>query len=83
MDALEILDCAAGPRGAELEARAFARTQALIPPHTFVPWVVVNGAPPPLHQQKKRGVSVTVGASGGAAQSPRMEGRLSPQPGGS
>jgi len=45
VDALEILDCAAGPRGAELEARAFARTQALIPPHTFVPWVVVNGEP--------------------------------------
>jgi hypothetical protein len=36
--------CAAGSHGTELQAEARAATDALDPPHTWVPWVTVGGA---------------------------------------
>lgn len=43
MDAGWISDCAHGPLGDELEADFEKATEALVPAHTFVPWVTVNG----------------------------------------
>lgn len=45
LDAAELVECADGPQGDALEAAAAAATAALRPPHTYVPWVVVEGVP--------------------------------------
>lgn len=37
-------ECATGSVGKELEKLAGSETDALVPKHTFVPWIVVNGA---------------------------------------
>jgi len=39
----EIRKCAEGEAGRDLEQRAGLRTRSLVPTHTFVPWVQVNG----------------------------------------
>jgi interferon, gamma-inducible protein 30 len=36
--------CATGDKGRSLEKLARSDTEALVPKHTFVPWIVVNGA---------------------------------------
>lgn len=36
--------CATGSKGTELEKLAGSETDGLVPQHTFVPWIVVNGA---------------------------------------
>ncbi|KAJ8535621.1 hypothetical protein K7X08_023341 [Anisodus acutangulus] len=38
-----VTDCVGSERGKELELRYAAQTNALQPPHKFVPWVVVDG----------------------------------------
>ncbi len=43
LTASAVADCAAGKEGDALELEASKETGALIPKHTFVPWVVVNG----------------------------------------
>jgi len=40
-----IAECAAGDRGDELDKASEAATRKLDPPHTYVPWVVVDGIP--------------------------------------
>ncbi|KAH6766283.1 Thioredoxin superfamily protein [Perilla frutescens var. hirtella] len=45
LDATPVLDCLTSERGTELELRYAAQTNALEPPHTYVPWVVVDGQP--------------------------------------
>ncbi|XP_059297721.1 gamma-interferon-responsive lysosomal thiol protein-like [Lycium ferocissimum] len=40
-----IKDCVLGGRGKELELSYAAETNALQPPHKYVPWVVVDGQP--------------------------------------
>jgi interferon gamma-inducible protein 30 len=37
--------CGTGPLGDTLQRRALERTESLVPPHKWVPWVVVNGIP--------------------------------------
>lgn len=39
------LRCCTGELGSELEVEAASQTRALRPPHTYVPWVTVNGVP--------------------------------------
>lgn len=39
----ELRKCAEGDVGRDLEQRAGLRTRSLVPTHTFVPWVQVNG----------------------------------------
>ncbi|KAI4368916.1 hypothetical protein MLD38_017418 [Melastoma candidum] len=45
LDATAVSDCYTGGRGKELELGYAAETNALQPPHQYVPWVVVNGEP--------------------------------------
>ncbi|GAQ88305.1 interferon [Klebsormidium nitens] len=45
LDVIGIQNCADGEKGAELEARNRKLTESLDPPHRFVPWVTVDGAP--------------------------------------
>ncbi|XP_057782598.1 gamma-interferon-responsive lysosomal thiol protein-like [Salvia miltiorrhiza] len=45
LDATPVMDCYNGDRGTEIELRYAAQTNALEPPHTYVPWVVVDGQP--------------------------------------
>ncbi|XP_019178638.1 PREDICTED: gamma-interferon-inducible lysosomal thiol reductase-like [Ipomoea nil] len=45
MDPTPVTDCSASGRGKELELQYAAVTNALEPPHTYVPWVVVDGQP--------------------------------------
>ncbi|GBF93956.1 hypothetical protein Rsub_06205 [Raphidocelis subcapitata] len=40
-----VLACANGTLGDYLERHALERTASLVPPHRWVPWVVVNGVP--------------------------------------
>ncbi|OIT06852.1 PREDICTED: gamma-interferon-inducible lysosomal thiol reductase-like [Nicotiana attenuata] len=40
-----VKDCVGSGRGKELELRYAAETNALQPPHKYVPWVVVDGQP--------------------------------------
>lgn len=42
VDAAAARECAAGARGAALEAAAMRETDALVPAHAYVPWVVVD-----------------------------------------
>ncbi|XP_031122973.1 gamma-interferon-responsive lysosomal thiol protein [Ipomoea triloba] len=44
-DPKPVSDCYASGRGKELELSYAAQTNALEPPHEYVPWVVVNGQP--------------------------------------
>lgn len=41
----ELTDCASGTTGQELSEAARARTDALRPRHTWVPWVLLDGGP--------------------------------------
>lgn len=43
LSAESIASCASGQQGAELEIKAADATNSLVPKHSFVPWVVVNG----------------------------------------
>lgn len=43
LSATKIEGCAHGERGRELEKEAGLETTSLVPKHTFVPWMVVNG----------------------------------------
>ena len=43
MDAAAVQACASGDMAKQLERSAFLATSALRPPHTFVPWVVIDG----------------------------------------
>eukprot|EP00243_Klebsormidium_subtile_P003753 TRINITY_DN17345_c0_g1_i1.p1 TRINITY_DN17345_c0_g1~~TRINITY_DN17345_c0_g1_i1.p1 ORF type:complete len:246 (-),score=29.61 TRINITY_DN17345_c0_g1_i1:226-963(-) len=45
LDVIGIQSCAVGEKGAELEARNRELTEALDPPHRFVPWVTIDGKP--------------------------------------
>ncbi|KAL2239433.1 gamma-interferon-inducible lysosomal thiol reductase isoform X1 [Sesamum indicum] len=45
LDASPVADCYSGERGRELELKYAAETNALDPPHRYVPWVVVDGQP--------------------------------------
>lgn len=40
----KLKQCADGEKGKSLEKLAASETDALVPKHTFVPWIVVNGA---------------------------------------
>ena len=42
---IQVHDCASGDLGKALVNAAADATQALSPPHKFVPWVTVNGSP--------------------------------------
>jgi interferon gamma-inducible protein 30 len=44
LSAIAVRSCATGDKGKELEKQAGIETDALIPKHKFVPWIVVNGA---------------------------------------
>eukprot|EP00262_Sarcandra_glabra_P011945 TRINITY_DN2964_c0_g1_i9.p1 TRINITY_DN2964_c0_g1~~TRINITY_DN2964_c0_g1_i9.p1 ORF type:complete len:235 (-),score=11.93 TRINITY_DN2964_c0_g1_i9:268-972(-) len=44
-DSQPVVDCYNSGTGKELELQYAAETNALEPPHTYVPWVVVNGQP--------------------------------------
>ncbi|KAL8496625.1 hypothetical protein ACS0TY_020353 [Phlomoides rotata] len=45
LDATPVTDCYNSDRGTQLELRYAAETNALQPPHKYVPWVVVDGQP--------------------------------------
>ncbi|PRW60442.1 40S ribosomal S2-4 [Chlorella sorokiniana] len=45
IDPVELRVCATGPLGTQLERQAAAKTDSLRPPHTYVPWVLVNRVP--------------------------------------
>ncbi|KAI3450576.1 hypothetical protein Pfo_007241 [Paulownia fortunei] len=45
LDASPVADCYNSKRGTELELQYAAETNALQPPHKYVPWVVVDGQP--------------------------------------
>lgn len=44
MSASKLTECAEGPKGEALERQAGKETNGLVPKHTFVPWMEVNGA---------------------------------------
>jgi hypothetical protein len=43
VDAAAVQACASGDLAEQLQRSAFLATSALRPPHTFVPWVVIDG----------------------------------------
>ncbi|CAK9171801.1 unnamed protein product [Ilex paraguariensis] len=45
LDPKPVADCYSNGQGKELELQYAAETNALEPPHTYVPWVVVDGQP--------------------------------------
>ncbi|KAA8543712.1 hypothetical protein F0562_021542 [Nyssa sinensis] len=45
LDSTPVIDCYSSGYGKELELQYAAETNALQPPHTYVPWVVVDGQP--------------------------------------
>ncbi|KAK1285332.1 hypothetical protein QJS10_CPB20g00232 [Acorus calamus] len=45
LDSQAVLNCYNNGRGKQLELQYASRTNALQPPHTYVPWVVVDGQP--------------------------------------
>eukprot|EP00899_Mesostigma_viride_P012542 jgi/Mesvir1/21289/Mv21682-RA.1 len=45
LDVVKLDECAHGPLGRKLQRKAGWATASLDPPHTFVPWVTVNGKP--------------------------------------
>lgn len=45
VDPVDLLKCYNSPRADELQLKAMEETKSLVPPHEWVPWVVVNGVP--------------------------------------
>ncbi|GAA0166133.1 reductase [Lithospermum erythrorhizon] len=45
LDDKPITDCVESEKGLQLDLKYAAETTALQPPHTYVPWVVVDGQP--------------------------------------
>ncbi|KAL9241229.1 hypothetical protein vseg_015361 [Gypsophila vaccaria] len=45
LDVQSVKECTFGPHGKELDLKYAAATDALKPPHEYVPWVVVDGEP--------------------------------------
>lgn len=45
LDSEFVLNCSSGAYGKQLEYEYGDETDALVPPHQYVPWVVVNGRP--------------------------------------
>ncbi|KAG6415388.1 hypothetical protein SASPL_122799 [Salvia splendens] len=45
LDATPVMDCYNSDRGKKIILQYAAKTNALEPPHTYVPWVVVDGQP--------------------------------------
>lgn len=41
----ELVACAVGEEGENIHRQAYSATQALEPPHRWVPWGVINGVP--------------------------------------
>lgn len=68
LDAKPVTDCVGNSRGKELELFYAAETEALQPPQTYVPWVVVDGQP--LYQDYENFISYICEAYKGTAVVP-------------
>lgn len=66
LDSKLVSDCYAGGRGKELELKYAAETNALQPPHQYVPWVVVDGKP--LYEDYQNFLSYICEAYSGTAK---------------
>eukprot|EP00210_Caulerpa_lentillifera_P002722 g2602.t1 len=45
LDGMDVVNCARGKEGERIQWEAHNKTQALVPPHRWVPWGVINGVP--------------------------------------
>ncbi|KAM3373937.1 gamma-interferon-responsive lysosomal thiol protein [Capsicum galapagoense] len=68
LDSTPVTDCLKSARGKELELFYAAETEALQPPHTYVPWVVVDGQP--LYEDYENFISYICKAYKGTAEVP-------------
>ncbi|XVF05793.1 hypothetical protein REPUB_Repub05bG0203200 [Reevesia pubescens] len=64
LDSKPITDCYSSGLGQKLDLQYAAETNALEPPHTYVPWVVVNGQP--LYEDYENYISYVCKAYKGA-----------------
>ncbi|CAH9074047.1 unnamed protein product [Cuscuta epithymum] len=67
-DPKSVSDCYALGRGKELELSYAVETNALVPPHQYVPWVVVDGQP--LYEDYENFLSYICKAYKGSAANP-------------
>ncbi|KAL8129047.1 hypothetical protein V2J09_018202 [Rumex salicifolius] len=65
LDAAPISSCYVSGNGTELELKYAAETESLVPPHKYVPWVVVDGEP--LYEEYENFVSYVCKAYKGTA----------------